>query len=270
MTPPLVLKFGGTSLASPARVRLAAERVERHVGEGRRLAVVVSAPGRTTDLVLRWLGALEGDRRALGARRGSADRERDRAVARGEDLSAAGLAFALASRGLSARSLTGPEAGIQVAGNHGAGRIATIRTGPVQELLEEGTIPVVSGFQGEGPTGETVLLSRGGSDITAVALAAALGAECHLVTDVAGVHDADPRTTPDARRLPVLDHDELVRLAEAGARVVHPEAARLARGGRVPLVIYHFEDGLPSRDTAALAGTRVGTPGVTAVAGGLR
>lgn len=271
MSPPLVLKFGGTSLASPARARLAAQRVERHVAQGRRVAVVVSAPGRTTDLVLRWLGELEekDTGEEVAVRSVERERERDRAVARGEDLSAACLSFALASRGIAARSFTGPEAGIQVSRDHGNSQIAGIRAEQLLELLEGGTIPVVSGFQGEGAGGETVLLSRGGSDITAVALAATLGAECHLVTDVAGVYDADPRTTPGARLLPHLSHHALVRLAESGARVVHPEAARLARRDRVPLWIYHFQDGLLDPGARAPEGSRVQAPEAAALAGGL-
>ena len=249
----LVIKFGGTSLATPARVRRAARRVAAHHARGRRVVAVVSATGHTTDGILRRLGA-------LGA---AAGRESDRALATGEDLSAALLACALLARGVAARSLRGAEAGVAAEGGHGAGRIARVDTVALEALLARGVVPVVSGFQAGRGDGETLTLGRGGSDTSAVALASALGADCHIVTDVAAVCDRDPRLHPDARPLAALDHAALLRLVSAGAEVVHPAAAELAQKHAVPLRIYHHRAPLSGR-----GGTRVGPadPGLERVA----
>src|SRR5690606_28091678 len=127
-----------------------------------------------------------------------------------------------------ARSLRGGEAGVLAEGPHGAGELLDVDVAALDPLVRTRVVPVVSGFQGQRRDGETVTLGRGGSDTTAVALAAALGAECHIVTDVTAVCDQDPRLVPGARPHAVLDHDRLVALAEGGARVVHLDAARLA------------------------------------------
>lgn len=229
----LVIKFGGTSLGSPARIRLAARRVRTHAARGRRVAVIVSAVGDTTDRIVRLLSRVTP--------RGTPDpREADRALATGEDLAAALLAAALGGIGVPARSLRGGEAGVAAEGGFGGGRVEDVDPGPLRRLLAAGIVPVVSGFQGERDDGETVTLGRGGSDTSAVAVAAALGAPCHIVTDVAAVFDRDPRTDAGARPISLLTHGELVRLAEGGARVVHREAAALALRHRVPLSVYHF------------------------------
>jgi aspartate kinase len=128
-----------------------------------------------------------------------------------------------------------------------------VDAGRIERLLGDGVVPVIAGFQGVRGDGETVTLGRGSSDTTAVAIAAALGAECHVVTDVSAVHDRDPRVDAAARSLRVLDHHALLALAEAGARVVHPEAARRARDGGVPVRVYGFRAPLHGR-----GGTRVG------------
>jgi aspartate kinase len=238
--PVLVLKFGGTSLGSAARVRRAARRVAEHLRRGRRVAVVVSAVGHTTDRIVRRLAALAPDGRP-------APREADRALATGEDLSAALLAAALGGLGVAARSLRGGEAGVRVEGGFCGGRIAEVDPRPLRALLAAGIVPVVSGFQGIREDGETVTLGRGGSDTSAVALAATLGAECHIVTDVAAVHDRDPRLHADARPIGEIDPLALVVLAEGGAHVVHPEAARLALERHVPLRVYGFRAPLSGR-----------------------
>ena len=238
--PVLVLKFGGTSLGSPARIRRAARRVAAHARRGRRVAVVVSAVGRTTDRIVRLLGSV-----SRGGR--PAPREADRALATGEDLAAALFAAALDGYGVAARSLRGGEAGVWVAGGFCGGRIEDVNPRPVRALLAAGVVPVVSGFQGIREDGETVTLGRGGSDTSAVALAAALGAECHIVTDVPAVYDRDPNLHPDARRIGEIDPLALVLLAEGGAHVVHPEAARLALEHRVPLRVYGYRAPLSGR-----------------------
>jgi aspartate kinase len=197
------------------------------------VVAVVSAAGGATDRITRMLAAVSAGR--------PHPREADRALATGEDLSAALLASALAALGVPARSLRGGEAGVRVEGGFCGGRIARIDPAPLRSLLDAGLVPVVSGFQGARADGETVTLGRGASDLSAVAIAAALGAaECHIVTDVAGVFDRDPRVDAAARVFPRLTHGELLRLAVDGAKVVHPEAAREAQRSGVPLRIHHF------------------------------
>ena len=227
-----VIKLGGTSLGSPSRIRLAARRLRAHARGGARVVAVVSAVDGTTDRIVRLLARVSGGR--------PSPRECDRALATGEDLSAALLASALAALGVPARSLRGGEAGIRAEGGHCGGRLARVDPAPLRALLDAGVVPVVSGFQGLRADGETLTLGRGASDLSAVAIAAALGAECHIVTDVAGVFDRDPRRNPGARLYRQLDHHELLRLAEAGAKVVHREAATEALRAAVPLRVYHF------------------------------
>lgn len=242
----LVLKFGGTSLGSATRLLRAAERVRAHVGAGRRVVVVVSAVGGTTDRIVRRLAAVSAQGQPNA-------READRALVTGEDLSAALLAAALAGLGVPARSLRGGEAGVRVEGGFCGGRIAAVDAAPLRALLGAGVVPVVSGFQGVRDDGETLTLGRGGSDTSAVAIAAALGpVPCHIVTDVDAVYDADPRVDASARPFARLSHRALLGLAQDGARVVHPQAARLALVGGVPLRIYGFRAPLSGR-----GGTRV-------------
>jgi len=247
---PLVIKFGGTSLGTPARIRLAARRVRAHVSRGSAVAVVVSATGHTTDRILRWVDAVAGDPHGRGRR------EVDRALATGEELSAALFGAALAVLGVPCVSLRGGEAGVVAGGEFGAGRIVEVRPYPLRAYLRRGTVPVIAGFQGTRTDGETVTLGRGGSDISAVAIAAALGrAPCHIVTDVDAVYARDPRLDATAPALPTLTHGDLLLLAEAGAQVVHHEAARLAHGLDVPLRIYSYRAPFGKR-----TGTYVRTP----------
>lgn len=241
----LVIKFGGTSLRTAARIRGAARRVAAHRRRGRSVVVVVSATAGTTDRIVRQLA-----RTAASGRPGA--READRALATGEDLAAALLASALCGAGVRSRSLRGGEAGVRAEGGFCGGRIAAVDAAPLRALLGAGTVPVVSGFQGVREDGETVTLGRGASDLSAVALAAA-GAECHVVTDVRGVFDRDPRTEPQARFFGHLRYDEPVSLAERGAKVIHPEAAVQARRFGVPLRIYHFQAPLAGAGTVVSA-----------------
>ena len=244
--PDLVIKFGGTSLGSPARVRLAARRVAALVRRGRRPVVVVSAMGHATDRIVRLLSAASPCGRPE-------PREADRALATGEDLAAALFASTLTAVGVPARSLRGGEAGVRAEGGYCGGRIASVDPRRLRDVSRAGVVPVVAGFQGERADGETLTLGRGGSDTSAVALAAALGpVPCHIVTDVDAVFDRDPRADSAARPLAVLSHAALLRLASAGARVVHPAAAELALAHGVPLHVYHFRAPLSGR-----TGTRV-------------
>ncbi|HEX2077628.1 MAG TPA: hypothetical protein VHG08_07955 [Longimicrobium sp.] len=247
---PLVLKFGGTSVGTPRRMRLAARRVQAHLRAGRPVVVVVSATGHTTDRIVSWMEALGPGDAAEGRRR-----ELDRALATGEDLAASLFAAALWERGVRAVSLRGGEACVRADGPFGAACIREVRPDPLRALLAEGVVAVVAGFQGVRCDGETVTLGRGGSDTSAVAIAAALGASCHIVTDVAAVHARDPRVDRAAPAFPHLTHAALVQLAEAGAQVVHSEAARMAERLDVPLRVYSFRAPPGGR-----TGTRVFTP----------
>ncbi len=243
----LVLKFGGTSVGTPARIRGAARRVAAHVRSGRRTVVVVSAMGHATDRIVRLLSGVAAHGRPH-------PREADRALATGEDLSAALFAAALTSLGVPARSLRGGEAGVRAEGGFCGGRIARVDPAPLAALLDAGVVPVVSGFQAVRDDGETVTLGRGGSDTSAVALAAALGpAECHIVTDVPAVFDRDPNLDAGARRIEEMDHLALVRLAESGAQVVHAEAARRALAHGVPLRVYGYRAPLSGRGGTVVA-----------------
>lgn len=251
----LVLKFGGAALAGTARLRLAAARVEALVRAGRVPVVVVSATGRSTDRLLVRGGRLapgtapEGPagsdpdpgREGLDAADPAVRREWDRLLATGESRAAALLALALARRGLAARSLAGGEAGIQVLPDGDA----VVDPTPLRVLLDRGWIPVVAGFQGVDRHGETRTLGRGGSDLTAVALAQALQArECVLVKDVRGIYPPDPadprRPRPGSAPLRSLSPEALEALAGQGARVVQLAAARRAREAGVCLRFHHY------------------------------
>ena len=230
----VVLKFGGTSLATPKRLQRAARRIRAHLRRGEAPVVVASALGHTTDRILQRL-------ERCGVSAVVAAREVDRALATGETLSSAMLAGCLRNLGIAALSLSGGEAGFEGAGEFGRGAIARLDASPIRRLLAAGTVPVIAGFQARRPDGETVTLGRGASDTTAVALAAALGpVPCHIVTDVGAVYDRDPNLDAAAQPYRELTHDELLRLAEAGAQVVHPAAARWALDHRVPLCIYSY------------------------------
>jgi aspartate kinase len=243
----VVLKFGGTSLATPRRLRLAARRIRAHLRRGEAPVVVASALGHTTDRILQRLGR-------CGISPALASREMDRALATGETLSSAMLAGCLRTLGIGAISLSGGEAGFEGTGEFGRGAIARLDVSPILRLLAGGTVPVIAGFQARRRDGETVTLGRGASDTTAVALAAALGpVTCHIVTDVGAVYDRDPNLDAAAQPYRELTHDELLRLAEAGAQVVHPAAARWALDHQVPLCIYSYRAILGEE-----YGTRVG------------
>ncbi|HEX2716660.1 MAG TPA: hypothetical protein VHM67_03210, partial [Gemmatimonadaceae bacterium] len=224
----LVVKFGGTSVANASRVRRAARRVASLQGAGWTPVVVVSAAGHTTDRLLTNLAHLAPDHLENPLVR----READRLLATGETRSAALLAAALCATGVPATSVRADEAVLRAEGPYGAATLVALEPGAIASAVGNRVVPVVAGFQGIRADGELVTLGRGSSDTSAVFLASALGArECHIVTDVRGVYDADPRLVEGARFLPELGADELVALCEAGAQVVHPEAARRARDG---------------------------------------
>jgi aspartate kinase len=229
----LVQKFGGTSVADVERIQAVARRIAASREAGYELVVVVSAMGHTTD-------ELTGLARAIHT--APPAREMDMLLSTGEQVSIALLAMALQRLGVPAVSMTGLQAGIITESAHGRARILEIRTERLWRHLEEGHVVVVAGFQGTstGPSGmpEITTLGRGGSDTSAVALAAALGAmACEIYTDVPGVLTTDPRKVPDARLMEQVSCDEMLELASLGAAVLHPRAVEIARNYGVPLVV---------------------------------
>lgn len=222
----LVQKFGGSSLADAERLRHVAELC-RKCREGAELVVVVSAMGDATD-------SLTGQARALN--RDPSVRELDALVTTGEQQAAALLVMTMGAAGLPAVSLTGWQAGILTDARYGDGEILLVDPGRIRLELSRGRIPVVTGFQGVCAAGDITSLGRGGSDTTAVALAAALEADdCEIYTDVDGIYTADPRLLPEARRLAAIDTRDMLALSRAGSKVLHPKSVELALAGNVPL-----------------------------------
>lgn len=216
-----VQKYGGTSLADPERIRSAARRASELARQGHRVVVVVSAQGDTTDAMIE---------KAAQINRRRAAREMDAYLASGEQMSAGLMAMAIGALGCPAVSLTGWQAGIQTDGNHGNAQIIQVDTTRIRRELAAGKIVVVAGFQGVDPEGDITTLGRGGSDTTAVALAAFLQAEdCRIYTDVDGVYDKDPRVYPDAVKYQRIGYDAMLALARQGAQVLHDRSVELAR-----------------------------------------
>ncbi|MBQ5976601.1 MAG: aspartate kinase [Oscillospiraceae bacterium] len=216
----IIQKFGGSSLAGPERLRRAASIISAARCQGHAVIAVVSAMGDTTDDLLALAHTLTPD---------PPPRELDALLGTGEQQSAALLAITLDSIGEAARSLSGAQAGIFATGVHGDGRIALMLPRRLLETLNEERVAVVCGFQGLDAEGDLITLGRGGSDTSAVAIAAALRADrCEIYTDVDGIYTADPRVLPEARYLPAIDYEDMLRLAEAGSQVLHDRSVRLA------------------------------------------
>ena len=206
-------------MATAEHIRAVAERVGRARESGLDLVVVVSAMGKTTDRLLRLAAEVSRD---------PSPREIDQLLATGEEQSVALLAMALHDRGVAAVSLTGPQAGMTVTGRYGSGVISEIRPDRVHGLLGDGQVVIVAGFQGMNALGDVITLGRGGSDTTAVALAAAIKAvRCEIYTDVDGVYTADPRLVRGARRIPSISPAEMAEMSWRGAKVMHPRAVEL-------------------------------------------
>jgi aspartate kinase len=239
----VVQKYGGTSLATVELIQLAAKRVADLAKAGRHVAVVVSAMGNTTDNLV-----------ALAERLAEKPdpRELDQMLATGEQVSAALFVLALAEHGVHAVSLTGDQAGIEVSGRHGAGVITRIDTARISDRLRRGQVVVVAGFQGRNAQDELLTLGRGGSDTTAVALAAALRAnECAIYTDVSGVRTADPRVVSDTQPVPTVSYDAMAELSRSGAQVLHPRAVELAALRDVPVRVAHSSNQGPGTTVEA-------------------
>ena len=231
-----VQKYGGTSLADDERIRTAARRSAELARQGHGVVVVVSAQGDTTDDMIEKAAQINKRRAA---------REMDAFLAAGEQMSAGLMAMAIGALGCPAVSLTGWQAGIHTDGNHGGARILQVDTTRIRRELGLGKIVVVAGFQGVDPEGDITTLGRGGSDTTAVALAAALGADrCQIYTDVDGIYDRDPRRYPDATRFGRIGYERMLSMARSGAQVLHDRCVEMAweKGIRLE-VLSALEDG---------------------------
>ena len=233
----MVQKYGGTSVADPEKLFSAARRAVDLARQGIGIVMVVSAQGDTTDRMIRTAQQVN--------RRGSL-REMDAYLSAGEQMSAALLAMAVGALGHPAISLNAFQAGIRTDGTHGNAHIRDIDCARIQQELDAGKIPVITGFQGIDPEGDITTLGRGGSDTTAVALAAWLGAnKCQIFTDVDGIYDRDPRLHPDALRYSRIGYDTMLTLAENGAQVLHDRCVTLARDHGIQIEVLSAFTGAP-------------------------
>jgi len=232
----VVQKYGGTSVAGPERIKAVADLVIRRKREGHRLLVVVSAMGDTTDDLIKLAKQVSPS---------PEPREMDMLLATGEQQSIALLAMAINAKGEKAVSMTGPQVGIITDSRHTRARIIGVKAGRLVKALNRWKIVIVAGFQGESEGEEITTLGRGGSDLTAVALAAALKADaCEFMKDVPGVLTADPRIVPEARPIPSLTYDEMLEMASLGSQVLNARSVEYAKKYRVPLVVRSsFEEG---------------------------
>jgi len=225
--PLLVQKYGGTSVGDAERIRAVADHVARTRREGHEVVVVVSAMGKTTDDLIRLADDVSGTQ---------PPREYDMLVSSGERISMSLLCMALAGLGVDAVSFTGSQAGIITDTDHTKAKIQEVRGDRLREALAAGRVPVVAGFQGVSTERDVTTFGRGGSDTTAVALAAVLGAEaCEIYTDVTGVFSADPRVVPDAHRLGRISFEEMLEIAATGGRVLQLRSVEFSRNHGVPL-----------------------------------
>ena len=223
----IVQKFGGTSVADPQKIHNVANAVIREKENGNDVIVVVSAMGHTTDYLIKL---------AKEVTLNPDSRELDMLLATGEQVSIALLTMAIQSHGYKAISMNGQQVGIITECIHSKARIVDIKTEKLQQHLSEGNIIVVAGFQGVTPDGEITTLGRGGSDTSAVAIAAAMKAErCDIYTDVEGVYATDPRIVPNVQRADTISYEEMLELARVGANVLHPRSVETAKQFNVPL-----------------------------------
>ena len=217
----VVQKYGGTSVGTPERIRNVAQRIIETQRQGCRVIAVVSAMAGVTDELIRLATAVSPH---------STKRELDLLLSTGERAAAALTVMAVNALGATAISLTGAEAGILTDRNHTRARIANISPKQIHELLADDYIVIVAGFQGQTPEGESTTLGRGGSDLTAIALAGALNADaCQIFTDVDGVFTCDPRIVKDAEKLDEVAYDELLEMAGSGAKVMQSRAVEFAK-----------------------------------------
>nr|WP_294523710.1 aspartate kinase [uncultured Rhodopila sp.] len=241
----IVMKFGGTSVADLDRIRNVAQRVKREVDAGNEVAVVVSAMAGATNQLVKWCTDLAPMHDA---------REYDAVVATGEQVTAGLLAIALQDLGVDARSWQGWQIPLHTDTAHGKARIQDIEGAELIRRMRLGQVAIVAGFQGIAPDHRVTTLGRGGSDTSAVALAAALKADrCDIYTDVDGVYTTDPRIVPHARKLAKISYEEMLELASVGAKVLQTRSVELAMNERVRVrVLSSFTDALPGEDTGTL------------------
>ena len=233
----IVQKYGGTSLADEQKLLTAARRAAGLAQQGVQVVVVVSAQGHTTDEMIQKAARVNV--------RGSA-REMDAYLACGEQMSAALMAMAIGAMGHPAVSLTGWQAGLETDSVYTNARISTLQGDRIRQELEKGKVVVVAGFQGIDPQGNITTLGRGGSDTTAVALAAFLQADlCQIYTDVDGVYDRDPRLHPGATRFGRISYERMLRLIENGAQVLHDRSVEMAKAHGIRVEVLSAFTGEP-------------------------
>ncbi|WP_373230495.1 aspartate kinase [Cohnella sp.] len=243
----IVMKFGGSSVGTTERMGRVAQRIVEKKLQGDRVVVVVSAMGDTTDDLID---------KANGINNNPPSREMDMLLTTGEQISVALLSMAIHKLGHEARSYTGWQAGIVTEDVHAKARISDISPERLFTALDQGSIVIVAGFQGMTESGEITTLGRGGSDTTAVALAAAIKADvCEIYTDVDGIYSTDPRVVKCARKLDVISYDEMLELAHLGAAVLHPRAVEYAKHNQVNLVVrssFTYNEGTLVREDAEM------------------
>jgi aspartate kinase len=223
----VVQKYGGSSVADTDKIRLVAKRIARTKAEGKKVVVVVSAMGKTTNQLIEKAKAISPS---------PSRRELDMLLTCGEREAMSLLTMAVAEEGLEAISFTGSQAGIMTNDRHSGARIVEVRPFRIEDELDRGRIVIVAGFQGVSYKREITTLGRGGSDTTAVALAAALRAEyCEICSDVDGIYTADPRIVPAAKLLEAISHDEMLELAAQGAKVLHDASVEFAKRSGIAL-----------------------------------
>ncbi|MFH1783805.1 MAG: aspartate kinase [bacterium] len=217
----IVMKFGGSSVANAEKIKNVARRVIQTKKKNNKVVVVVSAPGDTTDDLIKFAHEVTPV---------IDDREMDMLVSTGEQISISLLSMAIKSMGTKAISLTGAQVGIMTDAVHTKAKITRIRTGRINKNLRDGKIVIVAGFQGINTQDDITTLGRGGSDLTAVALAKVLSADvCEIFTDVSGIYNADPRVVPEAKKLDNISYDEMLELASSGAQVMQPRSILFAK-----------------------------------------
>ena len=249
----IVQKYGGTSVGTVERIHRVAERVERAQKDGHQVVVVLSAMSGETDRLLKLAHEVTG---------APDERELDMLLSTGERVTIALLAMELRGRGVNARSFTGRQVGIHTDSAHTKARISRVTADRIKEALSAGVIPVVAGFQGINASSDVTTLGRGGSDLTAVALAAALKADrCIIYTDVDGVYTADPNIVPAARRLDKISCEEMLEMASLGAKVLQSRSVEFAAKYSVPVEVNSsFKEGkgtLVTREDADMEGVMV-------------
>ena len=224
----IVQKYGGTSVETIEKINNIAERIVKRKSEGNDMVIVVSAMGKTTDHLINMAHEISPD---------PDKRELDVLMSTGEQVSMSLLSIALNHLGADAVSFTGQQVGIKTNGSHTKSKIADINEEKIREEHRKGKIVIVAGFQGVNEYNEITTLGRGGSDTTAVALAAKLGAQCEIYTDVDGVYTIDPRLYPRARKLDCISYEEMLEMASSGASVMHSRSIELAEKYKVPVLV---------------------------------